>query len=272
MKKKWEFFSDQKEKGQVLLIMVLVMVISLTIGLSVVSKSITSLKTSTDEVNSQKALSAAEAGIEQSVKNNISIANGSFFSDSNYSTTLTSVRGPDFLLNGGNPILQDEGLDLWLSNYSADPASIYTSPWSGSLTIYWGDSSIGCNNAALEVALISGSKAFPSLTRLALDPCLERSSSNHLEFAPLSSSTIPSFPSKNFYYKKTITVSSGLIARIIPIYLNTHVAVSADVPLPRQGSSISSIGKSGGAQRKVNVFQGYPAIPSEYFPYVLFSP
>src|SRR5690242_8662448 len=67
-----EFFSETclpvPEAGQALLIVVLVMVIALTVGLSLASRSITNLRNSTDEANSQAAFSAAEAGVEQAVK------------------------------------------------------------------------------------------------------------------------------------------------------------------------------------------------------------
>ena len=54
-----ELLQKEIEKGQTLLIVVLVMVISLTVGLSVVSKTITNLRTTTEEADSAKALSAA---------------------------------------------------------------------------------------------------------------------------------------------------------------------------------------------------------------------
>ena len=53
--------------GQAILLVVLVMIVGLTVGLSVVSRSIVSIKTSTEEADSQKALAAAEAGIEKAL-------------------------------------------------------------------------------------------------------------------------------------------------------------------------------------------------------------
>lgn len=260
------------DSGQALLIVVLVMVIGLTVGLSIASKSITSLRSSTDEANSQKALAAAEAGIEQAIKSNASIADGSFTNNTTYDTTVTRVLGTSFLLNAGNPVLADDGISLWLSDYSADPNLIYQNRWSGDLTIAWGYSADGCSNAALEVAIISGTKASPVLTRYAFDPCQVRSSVNRFTFVTSSSSTISGI---NFYYQRTINISSsfpGLLAKIIPLYSNASMGVTGSTPLPSQGSTITSTGVSGGTQRKVNVFQGYPEIPSEYFPYNLFSP
>ena len=63
----------QSQKGQALLIVVLAMVVALTVGLSVVSRSITNLKNSQQEIDSQKALSAAEAGVELAIKNGANV-------------------------------------------------------------------------------------------------------------------------------------------------------------------------------------------------------
>lgn len=262
------------QRGQALLIVVLAMVVALTVGLSVVSKSITNLRTSTEEANSQKALAAAEAGIEQAIKNGVSIAQGSFSNDTTYSTEISQVLGASFLLNGGNPVVQDGGIDLWLSDYSENEANLYNNPWppgggNGNLTIKWGSSSDPCSNAAIQVVLITGNKASPAVRRYAYDPCAARRGSNNFASAPLVASSISG---KTLYYEATIAVSSGLIGKIIPIYFNTPVGVIGSVALPLQGSTITSIGKSGGTERKVNVFQGYPEIPSEFFLYNLLSP
>lgn len=258
------------QRGQVLLIVVLVMVVSLTVGLSVASKSITSLRTSTEESNSQKALAAAEAGVERAIKSNLSIAEGSFTNNNTtYSTTVTPVLGNSFQLNAGNPILQDDGIDLWLSTYSTNQSQLYGNPWSGTLTVHWGNTSTGCENSAIELALISGTRANPIMTRYALDPCQNRSSSNSFDFVNVTQRTISG---KTFYYSTSINVTNGLIARIIPFYTNTVMAVTGSTALPSQGSTIVSTGKSGTTERKVTVFQGYPEVPSEYFPYNLFSP
>lgn len=257
------------ENGQALLVVVLTMVVALTVGLSVVSKSITNLRTSTEEANSQKALAAAEAGIEQAIKNGVPIAQRSFTNNTTYSTDIKQVLGTSFLVNAGNPILQDSGADIWFSTYSEDDAVIYTSPWSGNLTIKWGNSQQSCSNAALEIAIVSGSKANPQVKRYAFDPCSSRASVNNFTAVPLNKSTLNGI---NFYYETTIPVSSGLIGKVVPLYANTNIGVVGSAALPLQGNTITSVGKSQDTERKVNVFQGFPEIPSEFFLYNLLSP
>ncbi len=260
----------KSERGQVLLIIVLVMVVALTVGLSVISKSITNLRTSTEEANSQKALAAAEAGIEQAIKNNASIAKQTFTSSTTYQTDISQVLGTSFTLNAGNPVLQDNGIDVWLSDYSENPANIYNNPRTVNLTLKWGSSSNSCSEAAIEAVVISGTKQAPIVTRYAYDPCPARASSNH--FRAPDSQVKSTVSGKDFYYQSTISINSGLIARVIPLYANSPIAINSNIALPIQGSIITSVGQSQGTQRKVNVFQGYPQVPSEYFLYNLFSP
>ena len=266
------FGKANNQKGQALLVVVLVMVIALTVGLSIASKTITSFRNSTDVTSSQKALSAAEAGIEQALKQNNSIANPKFSQDSGYDTKVASVQGTTFLLNNGNFVPQDEGIDLWLSDYSSESAKLYLNPYpaNGNITLYWGDSSGSCNNAALEIVLITGTKSAPVLTRHAFDPCQTRSSQNGFTSVNSVQATVAG---KTFSYQTTtIPVGNGLIARIVPLYANTSVAVMGTSALPSQGFVVASTGSSGNVVRRVNVFQAFPQIPAEYYLYNLFSP
>lgn len=244
------------------------MVVGLTVGLSLASRSIVGLRTAEEDIASQKALSAAEAGIEQVSKTSTSIANGTFSNNTTYNATIESVEGNNFLLNGGNSVLKNDGADIWLSDYSTDPAELYNNPWSGSLNIYWGQSSDGCSQAALEIIVISGSKANPISTKHAFDPCVPRSNSN--SFSTVSAGGI--INGKNFPFSATFNVTNGILARVIPLYNETPIGVAGSSALPSQGSFITSTGVSGDITRKVTLFQGFPTLPVEYFPYGIFVP
>ena len=125
------------QSGQALLIVVLVMVIALTVGLSLASRSITNLRNSTDEAQSQAAFSAAEAGVEQAVKlgdvNGTSILSGVSLHDKNNSeisnVDVSLIDGSQFLLNNGNPVFQDDGTDIWLSPHTDDATQIFQTAW-----------------------------------------------------------------------------------------------------------------------------------------------
>ena len=274
----------RKSKGQALLLIVLVMVVVFTVGLALISRTITSLRTSTDQANSQKAFSAAEAGVEYSLKSQtgtVGTAGVSLTNSANYLTTVIPLGGTSsnstFLLNGGQEVQTGDGADIWLSDYNTTAGTqTYANPRSGTLTIYWGDSTLdSCSQASLEIVWISGSVASPVLHRQTYDPCSDRRTANNFgtpSSGPFNLILPLSQPQVKFADNVAVTVSNGLIMRIIPVYKDTEIGISSTVTLPAQGTVISSTGTSGGASRKIQVYQGYSRIPLELFPYSIFLP
>jgi hypothetical protein len=262
------------QSGQSLLIVVLVLVVALTVGLSVAVRSTTNLRTSVESDSSEKAFSAAEAGIEKSLQSNNSAPLTTLSNNASFQTTVADLAGSGFNLNNGSTVLKDDSVDLWLSTYPD-----YTNPWSGSLSINWGSMSDTCspiesNNtqAALEVVLITGTSGSPKTTSYLLDPCSSRAASNNFEYVTTAGDTIDG---KTYARKKTITITSGLIVRIIPLYAPSFVGAQnapADPVLPSQGSIITAVGTSENTKRKIVSFRGHPKLPTELFPFVFFSP
>lgn len=288
----------RQQSGQALLIVVLIMVVALTVTLSLVSRSIVNLKTSVEQSSSQKALSAAEAGVEQSIKNNVDI--GTFSAPitlggsqgSQYSAAISSVSNQNggFLVNGGNLVAKDEGAYVWLANNltfnpswpSDDPSK------NADLYIYWGDGSGDDKNAALEIVLIYGAQRSGSQSvRFAFDPYTNRAGSNNFTTLPSAVFCACSYTvgGRNFAYRAKINISQGLLLRVNPLYYNAYVGVDRVIkndpaipPLPDQGQIITSSGCSptcssnNSVQRKITVYQGYPQLPAELFPYSLLWP
>lgn len=260
------------QSGQALLIVVLVMVVALTVGLSVAVRTTTNLRTSSESESSQRAFSAAEAGIEQSLQSGASVSVTSLDNNSTYQSTVSNLSGGSFNLNNGTEVFKDEPIDLWLSDYPS-----YNNPWSGSLSINWGSASDVCNpdegvntEPALEIVIISGTLANPRTTSYLLDSCAARASSNNFKLVSTTGDVINGVSYAN---KETISVLSGLIARIIPLYASTYVGAqkgSADPDLPSQGIVVTSTGTSDNTKRKIISFQEHPKLPSELFPFVLF--
>ena len=280
--------SDQK--GQVLLIVILVIIIALTIGLSLASRGITNLRTSTEEADSQKALAAAEAGIEKALQNTVSNS-GSFGISTTYSTTVDPQGGNTFLVNGGSLITQGEGADVWLANHNANGSIDYVTNTPARspqfFNIYWGvgnerdcdENDISRWPAALEVIVVSGTN--PSnieTTRYAYDYCEDERDNNfdeaHNENLNIGGTTF------RIRTDNSINITDGIFVRVNPIYKSTVVGVRACNPgggggscttLPSQGFQITSTGTTGTANRKLNVFKGYPQIFLP-FTYGLFVP
>lgn len=266
-------------RGQMLLIVVLVMVVVLTVGLSVATRTITNIRVSSDEEASERAFSAAEAGLEKALGENLTQStSGNFTNNSTYTTTMIQQTGSEILLENNLAILKDEVTDIWLATYPN-----YTSPYTGNITIHWGSSGDVCSPsestntmAALDIAVLSGTTANPQVTRYAVDPCTDRRIANNFSPVVLSGGTVKG---KDFAYRYNISVTSGLLARIRPIYSSTSIAVNgcnstggSCLNLPSQGTVIESVGSSANAQRKIVTFRSYPKIPTELFPYVLFAP
>jgi hypothetical protein len=263
------------EAGQVLLVVVLVIVIVLTVGLSLAARSITNLKQTTDENSSQRAFSAAEAGVQVALQDNLVGSTGTRqLNNATYTTSVEMTSGQEFLVNGGGLLPPNEAVDLWLSTYPT-----YTDQWYGPLTIYYGNvkENEPCNIAALEVLVLSGSTTAPILTQYAVDQCAANRQTPNNFSAPQASG--PYRVGGNEYkYALTVTLSQtspGILARIIPLYKATTMAVVSGVagkPLPVQGKVIKSVGSAGETKRKIVVYQGFPKPPLELFPYVLFTP
>lgn len=272
----------QKQAGQILLIVVLAAVVSLTVGLSAVSRTITNTRVTTEEANSQKALSAAEAGIEELVNNSSLLATGGLSKDlsnnARYDATAQPVDGTQFLINDGNLVLKDDGADIWLSDYP----NFDGTRWSGNLSILW-DNNDGCGVSgsqevapAIEVVIIQGdNRDSPNMIRQVFDPC---GRINNSSFSNLSVGTRTiSARSQAFDYGVTVNIPAfpqgpGFIARVVPLFANGVLGVRGSVGLPSQGFVIDSVGSSGNTKRTIRVFRGFPKVPIEYFPYNIFLP
>lgn len=268
--------SQSNARGQVLLIIVLLVTVVITVGLSLAAREIVNIRLSSEEDHAKQAFTAAEAGLEQSLLSNVAIQNGSLSTSATFNTSITSVRSQDFLLNNGRLVLKDEGVDIWLSQYSSDPSQNYQNPWNGTMTIYWGAQSDTCSSsenintmAALEIVVLTGSRNNPVATRSVYDPCGARRANNRFS-VPQSGATINGV---TFANSVQVTVNSGgLLSRIIPLYANTTMAVRSNPVLPEQGTVIESTGAVGDVQRKISVFRENPRLPMEFFSYTVLVP
>ncbi len=285
----------QLQAGQILLIVILVIIISSTIGLSLASRSITSLRTSTEEAESQKALAAAEAGIERAIQGSIPIAvsGNNPSNNSSYSTQFTQVQSSSFLINGGNVIPKDEGADVWFVGHNTDGTPDYSSALSSNfLHLYWGVSSEACGTstapAAIQAIVILRNKNTAEIKsyRYAYDSCISRISGNNFTKANSGSFTVPGIQGVTFGNRTPETGDASDLAkgtndvvfmRVIPIYKDAVIGVYACnragnncTSLPSQGYIINSTGTSGSANRKLTVFKGYPQTYLPYLSYGLF--
>lgn len=259
------------ESGQMLLVVVLTMIVALTVGLSVVSRTITNLRISKQSEESQRAFQAAEAGIEKTLESGVGSGSPQALgNNAQYKTTVNNPSGNAFILNGNEVVEQDVGIDLWLSDYPN--YSNQVCPSSCTVSLHFNTTEQSCstgsgNNtrAGLEVVVLSGLISNPTVDKYLFDACPGRTpgADNTGGGATIDSTT--------FQHSVSIPVTSGIIARVIPTYNSVKVGVTSSASIPVQGRIIESIGESGETVRKVQYFSSHPQLPLEIFPYSIIS-
>ncbi len=269
------------QSGQILLIVVLSIVVALTVGLSVASRTISNLRISKQNEESQRAFQAAEAGLELATQALSQGSSGNLASGldntATYQVEVQSEGGNEIILNGENLVQRSVGLDVWMSNHDD-----YSSPFRGSVILGFGSPGQDCSSRnkdyapALEVLYIYGDPNAPQFRRDVYDPC--RNISGRISNATGGSAGATTIAGTQFPFSINLNLSSDpsniLIMKVIPIYNSTKLGirrVSGNRNLPAQGSTIVSTGRSGDTVRKITYFQSHPQIPNELFPYAIIS-
>lgn len=242
----------KKQSGQILLMTIMLLATTLTVVLSLSFKSTTETQITKLEEESQKALAAAEAGIEAALKQGTiaDIGNLPGFSGFAGSATVEITPSNKFI----TPLLQkDEQYAFYLANYNT-ASNTFSEYWSGDLTVCFG-------NVAVEITLV---KSDNSLTRYSINPA----GSTIIANAPSASSGSTNCPDSSFannYTLSSISNTKLLIARVIGSGA-TKIGIKGSSNLPLQGKTIISQAKSStGVTKKVEFFQSYPQIPADFF-------
>lgn len=274
----------RNEKGQVIVILLLVMVVGLTVGLSVVSRSLLNVKQSALTEESSRAFTAAEAGIEVALESGMPGNEiGGDVGDSKYSCTKTvQGEGKEYVFYN---LEKDKVAQLYFTN-AGDVETKLPGPAVSNIRLLWGsNASISSVTPALEVNLIYKNKVDSSyhLAKFALDPNSTRGNSFCSTCVASGKQTIStSVGDVDFYFGADIDVSSFntdpnflIFGRFRFLYnqdpSNLGI-VATGGNLPSQGSVIDCLGTVAqtGVSRRIKVFENYPAVP-EVFDYVLFN-
>lgn len=283
------------QKGQILLILLLVMTVGLAIGLSVIQRSLTDVSTSSKLEQSTRALSAAEAGIERALEPN---------QPSSFQIPLTENNSNASVSNSGllpapnspleyPPLSKEEVAQFWLAD--PNPAQNLPKYYSqDTLDIYWGTPGLSdSDKAALELSVIyKDNSANYGKKQYFFDPVTARRSNNNFADPSLSGNCNGSnnFTGSNTTYACRVTISglsslvgaSGelIMARARFLYTNVTqplalsptggVCGNNSCSLPPQASVYTSTGSAGDAQRRVQLFRMDQVIPP-YLDYAIFS-
>lgn len=258
----------RNQSAQTLIIILLVLAISLTIGLGVASRAVSTLRQSSATAQSTSAYHAAEAGTEYFLKTLADDPNYRQNPDCTVDTNWTSLPNSDSLycctirdvVSGFSAhARQDDVVEVVLNGSSMANKSI---------DIGWhtdSDSSLAALTYLLVEDLGGGNYNQVKGAADPYDP--RRISDNNFD--------APSVIAGDYQYRVTVTTSAGDLDRLLrirPLYSGTHLEVSArdGTPLPDQQVELYCEGKVGDIVRRVRVIKGNPALPT-IFDFALFS-
>ena len=247
------------QKGQALIVIIFVLAVALTVGLAVVSRSVTDVGTSTTQEESSRALSAAEAGIEAALA-----------APMNQQYNSIGVVGIPYSGNSisiPEPLSAGESATIFMTGHDSDGnitegVGEY-SP--GSLDLCWGTVSTG-SKPAIEASLYYKIADVYKITRYAYDPDSRggfTSADTNTGSCPSDRSYLYHKTDRSYLYHKTISgLPSGKILLRVRLLYNGdtahYVAVSGSSSFPVQGKNITSEATDGSTTRKIEVFQRYP--------------
>jgi len=267
---RYHILNTAYQAGQILLIMVMIMAIAITIVLTITFTARTDTQLTKLEEENQKALAAAEAGIEASLKSGSNIANlssiGSLSSTiTSGSTTVTSTSSNQFV----SPSLSSgEAFTFYLGSYNSATKTLSDPPSDNDIKIsYDTSSSANCDNMVLDIAVVTTT----GVTRYLADTG-NKLNSVGTQIGATSASTVGG----TTYQCRTsasipVTAASHprfLIVRYISIGgpSSTSLGFVGDANLQASGQTVTSQATTRtGVTKKVQLFQSYPQIPAEFF-------
>lgn len=262
------------QKGQVLLIVVMLLATAVTVTLAVSFRGTTDTKLTKLEEENQKALAAAEAGIEAALQKGTiaDISTLNVPSGFTGSAQIDTTKKPFFV---STPLQKDAQYTVYLSTPggTADNPnfnSLTTGYTNQDLMVCFGSSS---SSPAIELTLV---KQAGNLKKFAVNPSTSTVVSNAAAataaLAGDSDCPTDETPFTNKYKINSADIGTTgllLIARIIsPSAITTKVGFKnlSGVNLPLQGKAVVSTANStAGVSRKVQLFQSYPQLSAEFF-------
>lgn len=289
-----------KQRGQVILLLILVMTVALATGLSVIQKGLTDVSTSSKVEESQRAFSAAEAGIEKALNSSDCGVDGvncnvNFLENNSSAEVFDSRLIPAIPPTGTQqspleypPLLKNKIAHVWLADFdstSNPPDAHYTQK---SLDVYWGSQDQE-DKAALEFTLIyfdSSDQKYKN-RKWYLDQTV-RPEPNNFDTSPNCIDPGHKVGTNEYRCHKKLgdgtginngPLQSGLMLLRARLLYNSksqpfavHAVGTCDkaCSLPPQARELISQGTSGQTQRTVRLFQ-MPKVVPPYFDYAIFS-
>jgi type II secretory pathway pseudopilin PulG len=252
---------NNQESGQILLIIVMLLSVVITVVLAVSFTSRSESQITKLEEENQKALDAAEAGVESALKKGgtVIFGQGELSSIAGYqgqATVQQLTSGTVFT----TPLTQkDDQYTFYLGAYSPGPPATFGASTANNIRICFGSSG---GNPAIEVTLLRNNAGTP-VKRYVIDP------GGRIANSLGASGGCPSAAGyANNYIIPGADISTDsrfMVVRVL--YAPTYLTFSSGAQLPSQGTLVNSTVTSAtsGVTKKLQLFQSYPQIPTEFF-------
>lgn len=262
----------KKEEGQAILILLLAIAVILTVGLSIVSRSITDVKISQQSQESARALWVAQAGLEKAIRSNTSIGNPNDQQELN--GVLYYVEKNDL---GGSTeyvypsaVKANEAVTIWLVGHDSNGNIVPSNEYNGTLRFYWGENESGSSSTAIEITFIYQDGGGFKIKRYVYDPYSSRSPATNFS-SPVSCAD-KSFGGKTFancssLLSLPVAVASGtnymVKARLLFNSVPKPIGVRSSANLPLQGSCfpVTATVQESGVTKKYEECQLFESTP-----------
>lgn len=290
-----------RSEGQALVLVLLSLAVVLTIVLFVLARSVTDVAVSSRSEEAVRAFSAAEAGIEnalvigQGSNSGIGCDENGEKCSANFTAEVTGFAKGTNDFKYPSPMLSGDSMVTWfvshLSNGSLGCDADNPCFTGNLMSVCWGEPGTATTSdqtPAVEVSIFyqtdPNNPASVAIKRATADPStVGRKNTNKFDSVtpgncPISGATYAFQRTINFNTAPiSIPAGSRLLFARVRIFYNTTTAHPVGVSvagsgstLPSQGQDIVSTGSAGDANRKVQVFQGWPEPPA-VFDYAIYS-
>ncbi|MDD4937691.1 MAG: hypothetical protein PHX34_01605 [Candidatus Shapirobacteria bacterium] len=231
---------NKKEKGQVVLIVLLVSALVLTMGLSISKNTVTETKIDTDEDLLKQAFNTAESGVEYYLatkETTYDAGNGS-------ASVVATPIGSNNNLDSGGVVLTGKPFLFWLVDHNSN-GSIGNNTFTGTIDKICLDNNFG---GALKIDLFSLNGTNYSVTRYGYN---------------IKTDIVNGFSRINTNCTGSITATGGMLLVVTPIGGSTNISVTGSGDeFPSQGEKIVSVGQmASGVNTKVTVLNRFDEVP-----------
>lgn len=260
------------QQGQILLITIMLLATAITVVLTTAFTGQTDTKIAKLEADQQKALAAAEAGVEAALKKNV----GDYVNIGDLQLGSTGIAkvssfGADQRFVSPSVINANSEYTYYVADYETASGD-FSNSLNNYLRIYYGtQSGTNCSSdLALDISLIYENPAVVKKL-VAIDSA---SGGTDIAAGPAGSAGQDFGGSTTDFACRTdpVDLSAYTNAKVLIIRVlkqNTQLgfeSTTANIPLKAQGKLVTSEAKTAaGASKKVQLFQSYPQIPAEFF-------